>query len=139
MFFPGSHIQPQEIASSSHNDTPISVSLFYPKRLYVPPNCYLVIDAGMVHSGCVYSEPNVRLHWFAYNPKLGKDQYGSFEPNNEFLWRVASGESVKRREWLLKGCQMSRAAAMVTKLKKTQACQIARDMKRRLHEAVVVV
>ena len=137
MLFPTSHLQPQEVAASGDCDAPASISLLYPKRLYVPPNSYLVIDAGMVHSGCVYSESNIRLHWFAYNPELGKDQYGSFEPNNEFLWRVARVESWRRREWLLKACEAKRAAAKVTKEKKKSACMIAREAKSRLHSSVV--
>ena len=121
MLFPTSHVPVLTIEGSPH------VNLLYPLRLYVPPAHYLVIDAGMVHSGCTYPEPNIRLHWFAYNPSLGKSEYGSFEPNEELLSLMAPKWLVKKRQQTMRGCKESLAARAWTAGNKRAALELARE------------
>ena len=81
----------------------------------------------MVHSGCTYTAPNIRLHWFAYNPSLGKSEYGSFEPNGELLSLMAPEWLVKRRQRVARGYKEFVAARALTSGNKRAALELARE------------
>ena len=124
ILFPSSHVLVSSSEGSAH------VDLLYPLRLYVPPAHYLIIDAGMVHSGCTYPEPNIRLHWFAYNPSLGKSRYGSFEPDGESLNLMAPKWLVKRRQQCMRGSKESREEKMRALSKKRASIALARTARK---------